>query len=163
LVAALFMSAALVGCMPEGSDGDGGENNGDVTNNGTNNGGADGFELVGTYAMTFVSVTEGGEEVVMEGGDEEISEDAWSIYELIEYDEEANEAITRNADDDMFSPGTYNKNVWTEPDGDGVFHYCTVDFGLESLEAAQASEATADSGDLVMGCGGFSWNTMTPK
>jgi hypothetical protein len=155
LVAALFMSVALVGCMPEGSDGDGGENNGDVTNNGTNNGGADGFELVGTYAMTFGGGMDGGEEV--------ITEDAWSFFELIEYDNEANEAITKNADDAEFNPGTYNKNVWTEPDGDGVFHYCTVDFGLETLEAAQASEETADSSDLAMGCGGFSWNTMTPK
>ncbi len=140
LVAALFMSVALVGCGPDDSNG---EDN------------ADGFELVGTYAMTFGGGMDGGEEV--------ISEEAWSAFELIEFDNDANEAITRNAADAEFSPGAYNKNIWTEPDADGVFHYCTVAFGIETLEEAQASEATADSSDLAMGCVGFSWNTMTPK
>ncbi len=100
---------------------------------------------------------------------EDVDDDYWIfIYEdnddlaaeIVSFDNEERWAITKNPDDADFSPGMYNRNVWT-PLADGQFHYCTVDAGLESEEAAEQSEETADEADLDGGCGGFGWTEMT--
>ena len=166
VVAALILSGSLVlgGCLPEGDGGD--DNNGDVdAGTGDTGVGEDGgqdvadeeeIEVLGEYNLTFNA----GEP----GGPEDVTEEFWGIYELIEYDNEANWAVTRNPDELDFGPGTYNLNVWTEQGADGAFHYCTVDFGLATAEAAVTSEKTADDTALdTTGCGGFSWNKLTPR
>ena len=57
--------------------------------------------------------------------------------------------------------GKYSRIVWTEP-ADDSFYFCTVDFGLDTLEDAEASEKTADDSDPESGgCGGFSWTKLT--
>jgi hypothetical protein len=59
--------------------------------------------------------------------------------------------------------GKYSRIVWTEIDGDS-FYDCTVDFGLDTLDAALASEKTADDSDPDnAGCGGFPWTKLTRK
>ena len=56
----------------------------------------------------------------------------------------------------------FNRIVWTEPDG-GSFYYCTVAFGLPTLEDALNSTETADASDPeTMGsCGAFSWTKLS--
>ncbi len=61
--------------------------------------------------------------------------------------------------------GKYSRIVWTEIEDDAFF-FCTVDYGLETLEDAEASEKTADDSDPENGgCGdgGFSWTKLTKQ
>ncbi len=80
---------------------------------------------------------------------------------VIEFDNAANRAIVQNAADAAFGPNQFNVIDWTEPT-DAGFSFCTTDFGLETLMAAQSSTKTADATNLMTGCGGFSWSRMTP-
>lgn len=97
------------------------------------------------------------------GSAEEIDGASWSGAHLVEFDNCENEAITQNPDDAEFSPGLYNRLVWTEP-SDGTFYYCTVSFNLDSLEAARASTSTADASDPeTTGCGDFSWTRLSAR
>lgn len=95
--------------------------------------------------------------------EELVTDAAWGFADLIEYDNDANWAITQNPADSQFSPSAFNKNVWTEPDADGHFWYCTVAFGLETLDDALNDATVADDTDpATMGCGGFGWTGMSP-
>jgi hypothetical protein len=109
------------------------------------------IEIGGTWVSTFQAT-------------ETIDSDSWNDATIAEFDNELNFAITRNADDAEFSPGLYNRIVWTEP-ADCAFYYCTVAFGLESVEAARESTATADDSDPeTQGCGGtFPWTGLDPS
>jgi hypothetical protein len=61
----------------------------------------------------------------------------------------------------MFNPSKFNRFVWTAITG-GSFYYCTVDFGLATLNDALASTKTADDSDPdASGCGGFSWTKLS--
>jgi hypothetical protein len=96
-----------------------------------------------------------------EFGDEEISSASWNGATLVEFDNAENTAITQNAEAAAFDPGKFNKLVWTEPRNDS-FYYCTVDYGLDSADAAAATAKTADEDDLEgVGCGGFPWSYLT--
>ena len=107
---------------------------------------SDGIEVEGVWTTQFETV-------------EEINEEQWSFMILVDFDNDARRAITRNPDDDGFSPGTYNVLDWT-PLRDDEFHYCVAGFGMESEEEARAAEVEADATDLEEGCGGFSWTHM---
>ena len=109
------------------------------------------LEVLGTFDTSF-------------GSEETVTAEAWGSAAIVAFDNDANFAITQNAEDAEFSPSAFNKLVWTEPATDGSFYYCTVDFGLETQAAAEASEKTADDSDPDnSGCGGFSWTKLTPK
>lgn len=111
------------------------------------------IEVAGTWSSSF-------------GGTEVISDTRWGsddfAVEVVSFDNEARVAITRNDDDAEFSPGAFNKNVWTAPAATG-FHYCTVAFGLATADDAEAAdESGADATDLDgAGCNGFSWTHLT--
>ena len=101
------------------------------------------IEIAGTWVSNF-------------GGTERIDSETWGDLTVIEFDNCDNVAITQNADDAEFSPGAYNRIVWTEPEADS-FYYCWVDFGLDSADDARDSTATADASDPETdGCGGSS-------
>ena len=55
------------------------------------------FELLGSWSSDF--------------GEESIDNVMWSGATLVEFDNEANVAITQNAQDAMFGPGAFNKIV----------------------------------------------------
>jgi hypothetical protein len=99
-----------------------------------------------------------------EFGDESISDDEWNGTPIVAFDNEDNVAYTQNADDAMFDPGKFNKLVWTEPTAEG-FYYCTVDFGLDSLDDAKASKKTADTKmpEDMGSCGGFAFTKLEAK
>jgi hypothetical protein len=113
-----------------------------------------GIEIEGTWSSDF--------------GDEIIAEESWSsggaVAVVVDYSNTENVAVTRNPDDAAFSPGKYNRVVWTEVAG-GAFHYCTTDFGLDSEEDAQSASTMADASDPdTSGCGGsFPWTKLTRK
>jgi hypothetical protein len=67
-------------------------------------------------------------------------------------------------DDDQYNPSKFTKIVYTEPVDDS-FYYCWVEFSLDTLGAAKASQATADASDPDnTGCGGsFPWTKATRK
>jgi len=109
------------------------------------------IELVGTYTTSF--------------GMETISEETWdngfTVTTIEDWDNNANWAVLKNPADDMFFPEKHSKVVWTEVI-DGKFHYCTVDFGLDTVEAARTSTKSADASEPgAGGCGGFPWTAMS--
>ncbi|MGB0590339.1 MAG: hypothetical protein ACPGU1_11725 [Myxococcota bacterium] len=94
------------------------------------------------------------------GGTTSVDSESWGFDIVVSYDNDANWAIVQVPEDAAWNPGTYSKVVWTEPVG-GRFFLCTVDFALETQEAAEASEATADdSAPLEGGCGDFAWTEL---
>ena len=110
------------------------------------------LELTGTWTNNYDAV-------------ETITEDSWdngySVLAVSSYDNEANWAVVQSPADDEYTPNQYSKYVWTEPDA-GVAHYCTVSFGLVTLEEAEASEDNSDSSaPLDGGCNGFAWTQLT--
>ena len=95
------------------------------------------------------------------GGEEVITPLMWGAASIKLFDNTANWSVTQNAADDMWNPSKFNKIVWTEL-ADASFYYCTVDYGLDTLEAAKTSTQTADSSDPDnSGCGQFSWTKLT--
>ena len=111
----------------------------------------DEIEIAGTWASNF-------------GGTERIDSETWGDVDVVEFDNCDNVAITQNADDAEFSPGAYNRIVWTEPEADS-FYYCWVAFGLDSADAARNSTMTADASDPETGgCGeDFPWTKLSAE
>jgi hypothetical protein len=113
-----------------------------------------GIEIEGTWTSDF--------------GEEVIADDSWSSGDTVaivaDYSNADNVAVTQNPDDAEFSPGKYNRIVWTDVAGDSFF-YCITDFGLDSEEDAKsASTMPDDSEPEVGGCGGsFPWTKLTRK
>ena len=69
-------------------------------------------------------------------------------------------AVVQLPEDDEFNPNKYSRYVWTEPTNES-FYYCTVDFGLETLDEALMSTTQADPSDPETGgCGGFAWTKL---
>jgi len=118
------------------------------------------IEIAGAYDSVY-----GGVETITDTTWETASEEYPAFTMRIDsFDNEANIAITQNIADENYTSAGFNKIVWIEPDADGVFYYCTVDYELESAEAAAASEETADTSDPETGgCGGFPWTKLLPK
>jgi hypothetical protein len=111
------------------------------------------LELIGEYADNF-------------DGEQIITATDWNGTTIVEYDNDANVVYLQNADDAKYNPGKFVKNVYTQPAKDGSFSFCTIEFALDTLEDAKASEKVADDSDLTLdgkGCNGFSWTTATPK
>ena len=73
-----------------------------------------------------------------------------------------NWAITQVSADAEWNPGTFSKQVWTEVE-DGSFWLCTVAYGFETQEEAQADTTEADaSNPAESGCGDFAWTQYMP-
>jgi hypothetical protein len=105
------------------------------------------FELIGTWTSSF-------------GGTEVITAERWGEAEVVDVDNDGNRAVLRNPETDMFAPGKFARVVWTEPAGD-AFHYCWVDFGLDTRLEAETSTRTADPARPdATGCGGFAWTRL---
>lgn len=131
-----FLTACLVfasGCGGNGDDDDGMVATGSL-------------EVAGTWASNF-------------GTDETITDDVWGAAAIVKFDNRENYAITQQPADDEFNPNKFSKVVWTEPSGDR-FHYCIVDYGLDTAEEAENTTKTADQADLTAGCGGFPWTRL---
>ena len=105
------------------------------------------------------------------GTTETISDTIWdakgsgfeSKSTVVAFDNGANWAITRSSPEDAYTANKFSKRVWLEP-ADKTLRYCSVVFGLDTLELAKATTLTADSGDLDgKGCGGFPWTKLTAK
>jgi hypothetical protein len=109
------------------------------------------LEIIGEYDDSFM-------------GEQIITADDWNGAAIVGYDNDANVVYTQLPDDDMFNPSKFTKTVYTEPKS-GSFYFCQVEFSLDTLADAQASEATADdSNPDESGCGGtFPWTKAIPK
>ena len=110
----------------------------------------EGFALLGEWASIY--------------GLEAITATTWGAYLLVEYDNATRVAVTQNTEDAEFFPGLYNRIVWTQPEADGSFYYCTTDFGKESADEALTNPTEADASAPGMGgCGGFPWTQLVPN
>lgn len=144
LVGASLLATSLIGCG-DAADDDGPAPNTDI-------------EIAGVYQSDY-------------GSTETISNDTWhqkgenfeSAQAVISFDNQKNSAVTQYPATDEYNPNKFNRIVWTEPDANGAFYYCTVDFGLDTADEAAASTATADdSAPETGGCSGFPWTKLTP-
>jgi len=137
----VVLSFGIIACGDDESS-----NEGNNTNNEPQT-----LEVVGDWETNF-------------GFDEAITETTWGSYQsVVFYDNVVNVAVTQNFDDADFDPSLFNRIVWTEIQNN-EFHYCTVTFGLETLELARDSDTTANAEDLDgEGCNGFPWTKMTRK
>ena len=98
------------------------------------------------------------------GGESEVSAMQWGSSRIHDYDNTANWAITQSPADDEYTPSQFSYIVWTDAAEDGSWWTCTVAFGLETAEAAMATENTSDASDPENGgCGDFSWTKMTSR
>ncbi|MEQ9500810.1 MAG: hypothetical protein RIT81_28325 [Deltaproteobacteria bacterium] len=105
------------------------------------------LEVAGAYGSAF--------------GEENISATMWGATTIVEFDNDANFAITQSPADDMFNPSAFNRIVWTEPDAKGGFYYCFEVFGQATAEEAKAATDMADAADPATGgCGGFPWTQL---
>lgn len=137
--------------LDTGADEDTGEQDTGDQDTGEQDAGTETIEVEGTYTTQFDST-------------ETISETMWNDNPIDDFDNTENWAVTYTPDDAAYNPDTYSKLVWTEPDGQGAFFYCIVDYGLETAEAARSTSETADDTDPANGgCSGFSWTQMTPE
>ena len=146
-----FVLAAAVGALGCGSD------NGDASADAAGSA-ADALrgpqiEVAGTWTSSF--------------GEETITSASWAssmvTAAVVEFDNDGNGAITQNPADADYAPEKFNKLVWTDPSGD-TFYYCTVDFGLDTAEAAKATTKTADDKDPEKsGCGDYGWTKLVKK
>jgi hypothetical protein len=99
-----------------------------------------------------------------------IDSDSWStdygagpyVIPIVEYSNRENYAIRQAPEDAGFDPGTFDRVVWTEIDGD-AFAYCTPDHGIATLEEARESLTPVDPDDLDAGCDGFPWTQLTSQ
>jgi len=155
MAAALCIGTAACGDDAESDHGDGhGEHTQDA--GGAGSGGGDEIEIAGTWTSDFGDAP--GDVVI----DSESWQDSFFEAEIVEFDNEQNFTVTRNPDDAEYMPGKFNKIVWTEPDDDG-FHFCTVDYDLDTADDAASTTMTADADDLDGGCGGMPWTQLMPE
>jgi len=161
---AWLLSAALAASIGCGDDDDSGDEHveGDhddektdaggkvTTDSGKPTGDDDELEIAGDWKSEF--------------GEQTISLDNWDGGEVVEFDNDENLAFSENPDDAMYNPGKFSKLVWTEPTDEG-FYYCIVDYNLDSLADAKASEKTADDSEpeKMGSCGDFSWTKLEPR
>ncbi len=148
LIAALFMATGTVACgdddFAENQEPTNQQNGDNYDNQETED---DEIEVAGEWQNQF-------------GGTEVIDEEMWDFMYLIDFDNDERWAITQNPDDDEHNPDAYSRIHWL-PIEDDVFHYCMVDFGLDTEDEARESEASADEEDLDEGCGEFAWSELT--
>ena len=109
------------------------------------------LEIIGEYDDNF-------------GGEQIITDADWNGSAIVGYDNDQNVVYTQNPADAMFNAEKFTKTVYTEPKS-GSFYFCMVEFSLDTLAEAKASEKTADDSDLAAGCGdsGFAWTLATEK
>jgi hypothetical protein len=137
----LAITLSLAGCAKDDAD----DGNPNVST---------GIEIEGTWTSDF--------------SEEVITDDSWSSGDTVaivaDFSNTENVAVTQNPDDAEFSPGKYNRIVWTDIAG-GAFFYCITDFGLDSEEDALAASTMPDASDPATGgCGaGFPWTKLTRK
>jgi len=108
------------------------------------------IELLGTWSDNY-------------GGTTAITTETWGADTVVRYDNAANWAVVQAPADAQYGPSKFSKLVWTQPASD-AFWLCTVDFGLDTADAALATSKRADASKPAEGgCGGFPWTQMTLK
>lgn len=107
-----------------------------------------GLEIIGSWKDNF-------------GSNLEITGVGWNDSIIREYDNGDNIVYAQNSCAAFF-PAKFSKYVYTEPTDDS-FYYCTVVYDAATLEAAKASDASADQSDLEKGCSGFPWSKATKQ
>jgi hypothetical protein len=114
----------------------------------TETGGDMALAIVGTYMDNF-------------GDTHMISETEWinsaGTFEIAEWNNDEMWLVAQNAETNEYSPGLWSRFDWAWDDQNQLY-YCQSVFDGATMEAALAGSANA--GDLMMGCGGFSWTQL---
>ncbi|MDC0720916.1 hypothetical protein [Nannocystis bainbridge] len=104
-----------------------------------------------------------GEYTDQYGGKHTIDADAWTmgtdVFHVLSFDNERDRLVAQNDADNAFNPDLFSRFDW-HVDGDDVY-YCQSAFDAADEAAAEAATA-ADPTDLMTGCSGFPWTSLTP-
>lgn len=95
-------------------------------------------------------------------GTHRVNDEVWqmgaSFFELLDFSNDERWAIAENAADNEFFPQSFSRFEWTREGGQ--LYFCQSVFaGSSEAEAREAPRAEAS--DLVAGCGGFPWSSLT--
>lgn len=89
-----------------------------------------------------------------------ISETEWSnsagSFAISQWSNEEMWLVAQNAETNTYNPGNWSRFDWTW-DGEQLY-YCQSLFDGATIDDALA--ASANAGDLAMGCGGFPWSQL---
>ncbi len=111
-----------------------------------------------THYMPIIEITGNW---LSEWGEHKIDSTVWGLDVVHAYDNEQNWAVVQLPATDEWNPSKFMKNVWAEPSDEGLY-YCSVAYGIDTLEEALAAEDTSDASDPDNdGCGGFAWTKLT--
>jgi hypothetical protein len=137
---------------PDVGSGEGGAGGGDAVGGGGGTASvSEGLAIVGSYTDDF-------------DGEHTITNATWtsggSVYNISQFDNEANYVIARNDEGNEYSPCAWSRFDWTESEGD--IYFCQSAFAAESEDAALETEP-ADAEDLEEGCSGFPWSKLSAQ
>jgi hypothetical protein len=152
-------SGASEGGAPSGAAGDDGA------------GGGETIEIAGTWTDSSFGFTE----------TDVIDDHAWSsdvgdgptVVSITEFSNSERYAIRKAPKDAAYSPNTYDRVLWTKPEG-GSFYYCTVIYGCETAAQTEKGDGDAssttcklsevdDSDPANGGCGTFAWSKLSAQ
>ncbi len=92
-----------------------------------------------------------------------ITTGTWGNAGIVSFNATDNTAITQLPADSEFNSGKFSRIIWTAPDTNGEFWWCTEAFAQDSADAAAAAPAIADATDPENGgCGDFAWSKASP-
>lgn len=83
---------------------------------------------------------------------------AAGVFHIDQWDDEAMWLVAQNDEANEFSPGLWSRFDWVWSNDD--LYYCQSVFDGETVEVALAGSANGD--DIMLGCGGFAWTSLTP-
>ena len=110
----------------------------------------DPIELVGVWSSGF--------------GDETITATNWDgfcIQAIVRFDNDENVAILETISGQDCLKG-FSRVVWNDI-VDDTFDYCTTTYAAVTADDAANAEVVNFSNDLMTGCGGFPWSSLTRK
>ena len=108
----------------------------------------DSLEMIGMYIDNW-------------GSSHDITQENWtsagSIYNISQFDNEADWLIAQNDAANEYNPELFSKFQWSF-DPSGTLFYCQSAY--DAATEQDAMSAAADPNDLDTGCGGFSWSEL---
>jgi len=106
------------------------------------------LEITGTYVDDFM-------------GTHQVTDELWTqgdyVFHIQSFDNEADYLIAQNDAGNEYNPELWSRFDWHEEASQ--LYYCQSAFDAPS--AAEAEGASANTGDLMAGCGDFAWSTLS--
>ena len=80
-----------------------------------------------------------------------------SIFQIVDTHDDEQWLVAQNGFNNEYNPSLWSKFEWTQ--SEETLYYCQSAYDADSLETA--AEATADRSDLIGGCSGWAWSSLS--